>query len=109
MLKHVTPDGKGSEAEAFIARYSRHEAPGVMPAKILEFLRGKLSETELLSAAGDDKIKMTDARSIIGAKRLIDGRTEAAIEHFKWVKKNGVRSPAGYALAMVELDRLTKK
>lgn len=101
--------GKRAEAEAFIARYPRNEIAGVMPAKSVEFLRGELKAEDLLAEAGNDKQKLTDAHSTIGARLLLDGKTDAARDHFKWVVTNGIKGPAAYALATAELAKLDSK
>lgn len=102
-------DGKRDEAEKFIARYRREEAEGVLPAKVLEFLRGRLDEAELFAQAGDDPEFQTSVRSILGLKLLLDGKPDAAARHFSWVRDNGKKGPTTYALAIAELAKLTAK
>jgi hypothetical protein len=101
--------GKDKDAESFIARYERDKAPGVFPAKTLDFLRGRLTEADYLAAAGEDKMKLTSAYTNIGEMRLLAGNKESALESFNWVKQNGVKGPAEYALALSEIERLSRK
>jgi len=98
--------GNDLEAERFVTRFPADKTPGVLPAKILDFLRGNLTETDLLTEAGDDQMKLTDTHGMIGLKYLAEGKKEAALPHLRWVKEKGRTTPGVFALAVIELDRL---
>ena len=75
------------------------------PYPIIKHLRGELDEAGLLAAAVDDG-KRAEAHCFLGLEALADGREDAAIAHFRWVKERGDRRLAQYVMSVAELDRL---
>ncbi len=78
------------------------------PYPIIRHLRGELDEAGLLAAAGDDG-KRVEARCYLGLEALEDGRSDAALEHFRWVKERGNPRFTQCALSVAELGRLLAK
>ena len=77
------------------------------PFPIVRYLRGDLSEAELLKLAVDDD-KRTGARCYLGMDLALKGKKDAAIAHFRWVKEHGNQEFTEYAIALAELERLEK-
>ena len=53
-----------------------------------------------------DDIERAEAHCYLGLEALEEGRNDAAIAHFRWVKERGNRRSMQYALSVAELDRL---
>lgn len=75
---------------------------------IFRYLNREISAEELLKAA-DDKKKQTEARTYIGLDLALDGKTEEALPHFKWVKENGITNFLEYGYSIAELERIEKQ
>jgi tetratricopeptide (TPR) repeat protein len=86
------------------------------PYSIIRYLRHEITVDELLALAdgkapvplAGDNGRMTEARTFIGVNLLLSGRREEALTHLTWVKENGKKDLAEYALAMAELSRIAK-
>ncbi len=74
------------------------------PFPIVEYLRGALEETAVLSKADADEKKAT-AHCFLGLDRLQKGQADAAKAHFLWVKEHG--EMGAFTIAVAELDRMT--
>ena len=98
--------GKESAATAFIDEQARViEAAPKWPYPIIKYLRREASAAELLSLAGDND-QMILARASLGMDLSLSGKRESALEHFNWIKNNGKKTAAEYALALSQLARL---
>jgi lipoprotein NlpI len=75
------------------------------PYPVVQYLRGKMSEKELISAAAVDG-QMTEARCYIGLNLECDGREAEAVEHFRWVERSGDSTYFEYEIALHELKKL---
>ena len=102
-------DGNQVKGEAFLSQYASEQMPGTFPKQVLQFLRGEIKQSEFMAAAGDDKLKIMAARTYIGEMLLLSKKTEAAVEHFDWVIKNGPKNATEYQLAIAESDRINKR
>ena len=77
------------------------------PSPIIEFLQGKLDATELLHKAANEN-QRTEVECYLGLQQLVNGKSEAALAHFRWVKEHGNKSYFEYPIVLGELDRLAK-
>lgn len=75
------------------------------PYPVVQYLRGNMSEKELISAAADVG-QMTEARCYIGLNLECDGREAEAVEHFRWVERSGDSTYSEYEIALHELKKL---
>jgi tetratricopeptide (TPR) repeat protein len=75
------------------------------PYPVIEYLRRKLTEEELLALATDND-KQTEAHAYIGMDLALKGEREAALVHLRWVRENGNRGFIEYPLALAQLNRL---
>jgi hypothetical protein len=77
------------------------------------FFFGRVSERELLAAAGTDKAKLTAAHTYIGyiAGFSLLKATDPTIarRHFQWVKVNGIATVPEYKLALAALKDLASR
>ncbi len=108
ILGHFAARRKGDAATA--ARFLNDTAANLhdaWPYPILQFLRGKIDEPALIKLATDDD-KRTRARCYLGLDHALNGRTEEAIAHFRWVTEHGTAGCIEYPLALLELERLER-
>jgi tetratricopeptide (TPR) repeat protein len=77
------------------------------PAPAIKFLRGELTEQELLALATDDD-KRTEARCYLGLHHLAGGKPDDARLHFEWIQKHGTKGYFEHGIALAELKRLRK-
>jgi tetratricopeptide (TPR) repeat protein len=97
--------GGGDGAQRVLDEAALNADTSAWPYPLLRYLRRELSEREALAAA-DNIDKLTEAHAYIGMDMSLSGKTEEAVEHFKWVKEYGNRSFVEYPLALGELKRL---
>jgi hypothetical protein len=71
---------------------------------IVRYLRGEVTESELLAQAVDDD-KRTDAHGYLGFDAMLRGQSGPAMEHFRWVRDHGNPDYLPYTIALAELDR----
>ena len=76
------------------------------PYPVLQYFRRELTAEQLVSAAGDDRDKLTEAHAYAGLSLSIAGEREAALPHLRWVADNGNRNFVEYPLAVAEIRRL---
>ncbi len=97
--------GRPDRARGMLDEAAAKGDTSAWPFPIIRHLQGKLDEAALLAAADDDD-KRTEARCYLGLEALEEGRTDAALEHFRWVKERGNRRFTQYAISVAELGRL---
>jgi tetratricopeptide (TPR) repeat protein len=75
--------------------------------KVMLFFAHRLTDQQLLAAAGMDKIKLTAAHAYIGEFALLDTNDiKTAKRHFDWIRLNGERFTPESMLATAELRAL---
>lgn len=57
----------------------------------VQFLGGQITAEQLLTQAGTDNQKLTEAHTYIGLKAAIDGRKDDARTHLAWVRDYGYK------------------
>jgi tetratricopeptide (TPR) repeat protein len=100
--------GEAADAEALLVLAAEQSGAKSWPAKLTAFLRGRIAESKLLEDA-DSPGLLTEARTYIGIKALIDGRFDEGLQHLNWVKASGSREYLEYRMALGELKRLATK
>jgi len=78
------------------------------PYPVIGFLRGEVSEDDLLKQAADTE-QQTQARSVAGLHHWYSQHREQATGHFNWLKTNGAGAVVTYSLALRELEKLHEK
>ncbi|MEJ7618343.1 MAG: hypothetical protein WKF30_15575, partial [Pyrinomonadaceae bacterium] len=73
---------------------------------VLQYLQGSLTTESLLTKAGDDNDKLTEAHAYVGLDLALKGEREAALSHLAWVKEKGNKNFVEYPLATAELKRI---
>lgn len=79
------------------------------PYPIIGYIKGGVSEKDLLGALEKNKSRLTEARAFIGFNKEIEGRTEEAKADYNWVLDKGNKFFMEYDLAMVRLKMLKNK
>lgn len=79
--------------------------PTDWPYPVLQYVNHTLTLTEMLAQANDND-KLTEAHAYAGLQLALNGETQAALEHFRWVKDNGNKDFVEYPLALAEIARL---
>ena len=74
-------------------------------AAVIDFLQDRSTAAAFLERADTDGEK-TEAHAYIGLRAAIDGRTDEAVRHLRWVRERGARTCVECALAKGELKRL---
>jgi tetratricopeptide (TPR) repeat protein len=82
----ITLDTPGADAKKYLAVAKELNDP-TWPAPCVDYLAGKISDTDLLAKATDDD-KLTEAHTYIGFKEVFTNNN-AGIEHLKWVRDHG--------------------
>lgn len=75
------------------------------PYTILRYLNKEIDKDEFLRLA-DDKSKKTEAYTYVGLTLMLEKKPDEALEHFKWVRDNGVKTYVEYYFALREIDRI---
>ncbi len=79
--------------------------PKAWPYPVIKYLREEIDEHAALAAATDLGQK-TEAHCYLGLDLAYRGRKDAAIDHFRWVEQNGVRTFSEYEVAIDELKKI---
>jgi lipoprotein NlpI len=98
--------GHPADADAILAEAERAVPQKTWTAEIVQYLRRRLTDAQLLGRAKDVG-QRTEAHTYIGLACLQEGRVPLAIEHLTWVVTEGARNYSEYDLARRELVRLT--
>jgi hypothetical protein len=93
------------EGKAFLAGGTSKLGTSTWPYPAVKFLRGWIDEPALLAAATEDD-QRTEARCVLGLDHALKGHTDAAREHFRWVRDHGNPSVVEFLIALAELERL---
>lgn len=101
--------GRDDLSRTFLDEAIANTAPASWPSPILRHLRGHLSASDLLAAAGDDPARLTDAHAHIGLDRMYSGDRIDALAHLRWVRDRGARGSAEALLAVDALERLERE
>ncbi len=70
---------------------------------LIRFLQGQITDTELLAKA-TNKANRTEAHYYIGLRLQQQGKTNEAMDQFRWVTDNGIKSFLEYRMAKQELQ-----
>ena len=97
---------KEAEAREILEEAAKKCDAAAWPFPVIRHLRGELSEDELMSAAGDEAGRKTEARTYLGLRLLAEGKGAEARRHFEWVREYGHKRFFEYPLAVAELGRL---
>ncbi len=99
---------KENQAKLFLNDVSTKARTEKWPFPIVNFLQGQLDEERLLSAASSPG-EQTEAHCFIALQSLVNGQEEAARNHFRWVKENGLPEYIESAIATGELEPRREK
>lgn len=97
--------GQPRDAEALLARVRAAAPRGSWNAEVVEFMQGRATAQQLISRA-KTREQETVARTYIGLKAAIEGRTAEALLHLRWVRDEGSRGQIDYGIAVEELVRI---
>lgn len=75
------------------------------PFPVFRYLKGQLTETELLKKASG-KGELTEAQAYIGLKFLYNNQSEQALPYLNWVGTQGEENYLEHLICLVELQRL---
>jgi lipoprotein NlpI len=101
-------DGQPDEAKALLDDAASRCDTSAWPYPVVKYLRGEIDEPKLMAAANDDE-RRTEVHCFLGLWSLQQGKKEAALAHFRWVKEHGDPAVTQYAISVIELDRLEGK
>jgi tetratricopeptide (TPR) repeat protein len=90
--------GHADDARLLLDEAAVKLSPRAWPFPVIRYLRGALSEHDVLRAA-DTNDKETEARAYIGVRLMLDGNASAAREHLSWVVMHGNHAFREFALA----------
>lgn len=79
---------------------------GVWPHPIISYLRGRITKEQLLTLAGKDNDKLTEAWTYIGLDLMLTNRISEAKDYFKQVVDKGNKEFIEYRLANTKLEKL---
>jgi len=79
--------------------------PTDWPYPVLQYVNHTLGLAEMLAQANNND-KLTEAHAYAGMQLALNGDTQAALEHLRWVKDNGNKDFVEYPLALSEIARL---
>jgi tetratricopeptide (TPR) repeat protein len=96
--------GKGEEADKILQSAQDAIDPRTWQGEVVQYLRGRTSGEQLLTAARDLG-QQTEAHAYIGFKESIAGKDADARQHFSWVIERGSRNYVEYTMVKRELDR----
>jgi tetratricopeptide (TPR) repeat protein len=96
--------GRAADAEAALKLVEQADIDE-WTRSVLQYLQGRLDETQFLRAA-DDIGEQTEAHTYIGFKIALEGREDEALAHFRWVAERGAKTYLEHDLARSELNRL---
>src|SRR5262249_26239873 len=99
--------GREDQARRLLDRGAEH-CNSAWPLPVFRYLRHEIDAKALLDTACDND-KMTEARTDLGLDLMLTGRTDEAIEHFRWVQEHGNKDFGEYLIAVAELKRLQGK
>jgi tetratricopeptide (TPR) repeat protein len=97
-----------AEAAALLSAAEKAVPQNSWQATIARYLQGQLGGEAFLDRA-DDEEERTEARTYMGLRALLAGRTDEARQHFEWVRERGDRNYSEYRMAVAELKRLHKQ
>jgi lipoprotein NlpI len=98
--------GKGEEAKELLDLASKRSNTATWPYQIISHLRGDITADELLSRAGSNNDRLTEAHAYIAMDLLLKEQKDVAVSHFKWVIEHGNRNFVEYKLAETQLARI---
>ncbi len=109
VLAHLAAqqEGKPAEAKAILDAATAKLDVNSWKYRVVRMLRGEIDERSLLAAAADDD-QRSQARSIVGLDLESKGRTDRALDHFRWVRDHGNPASIASMIAVAGLDRLEK-
>ena len=79
--------------------------PTDWPYPVLQFINHSLTLEEMLARANDND-KLTEAHAYAGLLLSLNGESQPALDHLRWVKDNGNKNFVEYPLALAEIARL---
>ena len=81
--------------------------PTDWPYPVLQFTNHTLGLAEMLAQANDND-KLTEAHAYAGLLLSLNGESQVALEHLRWVRDHGNKNFVEYALALAEIARLER-
>jgi hypothetical protein len=93
------------DAERVVEEALANLSPRLWPVPILQYLRGRLTETALLETAASTR-QQAEAHTFIGLDRLQAGDRAAALRHLQWGKEHGNAGSIAADVARAFLSRL---
>ncbi|MFO0866287.1 MAG: tetratricopeptide repeat protein [Gemmataceae bacterium] len=75
------------------------------PAPVLRYLRGDLTEAQMLKTAKTND-EQTEAYAYLALDLLLKGKEKDALPHLRWVKTNGNRAYIEYQMAVQQLEAI---
>jgi tetratricopeptide (TPR) repeat protein len=97
---------RDAEAQKSLEDAAAQLAPDEWPYPVIRYLNHSLSAAELLTTAGSDNDKLTEAHAYAGLELSLNGERALALEHLHWVSANGNKNFVEYPLALAEIGRL---
>jgi tetratricopeptide (TPR) repeat protein len=79
--------------------------PHSWPYPVMRYLRREITAVDLLNTSMNND-EMTEIRAYLGMDLLLTGKSQEALDNFKWVKEYGNRNFVEYPLAVSEMARL---
>jgi lipoprotein NlpI len=100
---------KDDSAKETLDRGLRDVSFKVWPYECMQYLRGDFSAEKLIQIAAGDTDKLTEAEYFIGAKLILDGKSNEARKYLNWVRDNGNKDFLEFKFANWELDNLPEQ
>jgi tetratricopeptide (TPR) repeat protein len=97
-----------AEADATLAEVRPGLAEASWPARLMDFMQGRLAADQLVSSAKDVE-QRTEAHAYVGFKALQAGRRDEGLGQLRWVEEHGTKVFNEYGMAVAELKRIEKK
>lgn len=92
-------------AGKILTEAEQHADTSAWPFPVIKYLKGSLSERDLLVLATDND-KLTEAHAYLGLDLILNGKRDEALSHFNWVTEHGNKKFYEYALTLAELARI---
>jgi tetratricopeptide (TPR) repeat protein len=100
--------GQEKSSAEILEEAANSAEPKAWPYPVIQYLRRQITIEDLLALARDND-QRTEAHAYVGFGMLLNGLTDQAMEHFRWVSQYGNQRFFEYHLAQVELNRVEGK
>lgn len=98
--------GKSDEAKGVLDLSAKRSNTAAWPYPVIGYLRGDLTAEALLTLAGSNNDRLTEAHGYLGMDLLQKEQKDGALQHLVWVRDHGNKRFVEYTLATLELKRL---